>query len=278
MALPDEPYTRVERYLARLAGQNVDIPEYPITRIECYLDYLCGNGGGVPASNAGAHNAVFRGKDLGTSFTDAQSVAIAAGTFDDLFVGDYWTINSTVYRIAGADLFYNFGDTNLLTHHLVIVPDQRMYTYAMNNTDTTEGGYAGSLMKSEGLSQALETIQNDFGSSHILSHRALLTNGGSASGPTGWAWTDSMVDLMSESQVMGRGGFGTISQSGYNVGASFIQFPMFHLRPELIVTRTTYWLSDVRNASAFSIVQSTGSCSYGSASSRPGVRPYFLIA
>ena len=50
--------------------------------------------------NAGFHNSLFRGKSLGTSVTAAQWAAIGAGTFDDLFIGDYWTINGIVWRIA----------------------------------------------------------------------------------------------------------------------------------------------------------------------------------
>ena len=39
------------------------------------------------------HNAYPRCKYLGTSITDAQNTAIKNRTYDDLFIGDYWTIN-----------------------------------------------------------------------------------------------------------------------------------------------------------------------------------------
>ena len=38
----------------------------------------------MTAPNAGAHNAVYRGKALGGDVTDAQWAALAAGSFDDL--------------------------------------------------------------------------------------------------------------------------------------------------------------------------------------------------
>lgn len=38
---------------------------------------------------AGLHNALYRGKYLGDSLTAAQSAAIRAGTFEDLYIGDY---------------------------------------------------------------------------------------------------------------------------------------------------------------------------------------------
>lgn len=51
-------------------------------------------------SNAGFHNSIYRGKNLGTSVTSAQWAAIKAGTFDDMFIGDYWTktISYTYYK------------------------------------------------------------------------------------------------------------------------------------------------------------------------------------
>lgn len=45
MALPDEPITRNEHYLAAIAGQEVELPD-PITREDQYLDYIARNGGG----------------------------------------------------------------------------------------------------------------------------------------------------------------------------------------------------------------------------------------
>lgn len=278
MALPEEPYTRVERYLARLAGQNVDIPDYPITRIECYLDYLCGNGGGVPAPNAGAHNAIFRGKDLGSAFTDAQSAAIRAGTFDDIYVGDYWTINSTVYRVAGLDLYRRYGDTELTTHHAVIVPDQDMYKGSMNTENVTTGGYAGSAMKTTGLNQALATIKADFGETHIVRRRTELSTAITGGAPSLFNWFWSEIDLMSEGQVLGRGGFGTQAQSGFNVGERYGRFPLFALMPEFVPTRAWYWLQDIKDGTRFCYVTSGGGADSYSPSASGGVRPYFLIA
>src|SRR5699024_7284271 len=73
-------------------------------------------------NNAGGHNSIFRGKNLGTSFTSEMSSAIQNGTFDDLFVGDYMTINGTVYRVAGFNLIKNCGDTNFTENNMCLVP------------------------------------------------------------------------------------------------------------------------------------------------------------
>ena len=49
-------------------------------------------------NNAGSHNALYRGKNLGNALTAAQSAAIRAGTFDDLYIGDYWQFTNVPYE------------------------------------------------------------------------------------------------------------------------------------------------------------------------------------
>lgn len=77
--------------------------------------------------NAGGHNSIFRGKNLGTSYTSAMSKAIQEGTFDDLFVGDYLTINGTVYRVAGFNLGKQIGDNTSMGNSMCLVPDSALY-------------------------------------------------------------------------------------------------------------------------------------------------------
>ena len=66
-----------------------------------------GNDFSAAGGNAGFHNSIFRGKNLGTSYTAAQSSQVTAGTFDDLFVGDYWVINGVYWRIEDFDPYYS---------------------------------------------------------------------------------------------------------------------------------------------------------------------------
>ena len=54
----------------------------------------------VNANNAGSHNSLYRGKNLGT-FTEAQSAAIRAGTFADIYIGDYWVFSNIPYTYYG---------------------------------------------------------------------------------------------------------------------------------------------------------------------------------
>ena len=234
----------------------------------------------VVESNAGAHNAIYRGKNLGSTVTAAQYAAIAAGTFDDLFIGDYWVIGGVTYRIAAFDYYYNTGDTACTTHHVTLVPDSNMYTHCMNDTNVTTGGYVGSKMYKEGLNQAKTTIQSAFGAAHILTHRNLLTNAVTEAYASAGSWYDSTVELMTEQNVYGGKVFGNISCGtalpySYTVDKS--QFPLFAHRPDLIGNRAWYWLRDVVSAALFAYVSSGGNANCFSASSARGVRPAFSI-
>lgn len=95
------------------------------------------------------HRNTYRGKYLGNTVTAAQKAAIQNGTFNDLFIGDYWTIGGVNWVIADMDYWYNCGDTAFTKHHLVIVPNKVLYNSQMNPTNTTVGGYVGSTMYTE---------------------------------------------------------------------------------------------------------------------------------
>lgn len=231
-------------------------------------------------TGAGAHNSVYRGKNLGTSVTTAQYNAIKAGTFDDLYIGDYWTINNVVYRIAAFDYYLRCGDTDLTTHHVVIVPDSSLYSAEMNDTNTTAGGYVGSQMYTTNLADAKTTIKTAF-SGHVLSHRIYLVNAVSNGRPSGGAWCDSEVDLMNEQMVYGGSIFSPTSDGSTvpsNYRAEKSQLPLFRYRPDLISNRVWYWLRDIVSGADFAYVSSYGYAYYNSASTSGGVRPAFCIS
>ncbi len=233
----------------------------------------------MTASNSGAHNAIYRGKYLGESVTAAQYAAISAGTFDDLYIGDYWTIGGVNYRIAAFDYYLNCGDTACTDHHVVIVPDSCLYNAVMNRTNTTTGGYVGSAMYKSNLEQAKTTIKSAF-SGHVLKRRIYLTNAVANGRAYGGVWCDSEVDLMCEQMVYGSGIFSPVSD-GSNVPTNYrvekSQLPLFQHEPSRICNRNNWWLRDVITASFFAHVSNYGIATYYGASSSLGVRPAFCI-
>ena len=228
-------------------------------------------------NNAGAHNAIYRGKNLGTSVTTAQYNAIKAGTFDDLYIGDYWVINGVTWRIADFDYFLNCGDRPCTTHHAVIVPDTCLYNHVMNDTNTTNGGYVGSKMYTEGLEQAKTTIKAAF-SGHVLKHRELLVNATVGGKPFGWDWFDSEVELMNEVMIYGSVAWGAHDSNGYNVASGNGQFHLFSHDHSRAHNRNNWWLRDVASAALFANVRADGGAYSDSASYSFGVRPAFCIS
>ena len=234
--------------------------------------------------NAGSHNGKYRGKDITSLFyAGTLTTQIAAGTFDDIFIGDYiiGKVSGRKYLVADINYRLHCGDTECTRNHVLLVPERTMGNAQMNTSNITTGGYYGSAMYTTNLAAFKTIIQNDFGIGHILSHKELLTNAVTDGKASGWAWYDSTIELMNESMVYGHNVWG--SHPGYETGIDKSQLSLFRLRPDLIPARDTsggrtwYWLRDVVSSSAFARVADLGHAGSFSASHSAGVRPAFLI-
>lgn len=226
------------------------------------------------------HNAYPRCKYLGTTITDAQNTAIKNRTYDDLFVGDYWTINGVNWRIVAIDYYYNVGDTNFGKGNVIVMPDTVLYNAQMNETNITTGAYAGSLMRTQSLNSARTIAQNAFGS-HLANHRILLANSVDNSGPSNWAWYDSDgVELPNEVQIYGTRVWGS-ALKGFDVATQKQQFPLMALAPQFVNIRQNYWLQDISSysvSSDFACVYYGGDAGNRNASNSFGVRPSFTLS
>lgn len=243
----------------------------------------------VVASNSGAHNSIYRGKDITDLFYDGTlSKQIAAGTFDDIFIGDYIIGKSSGRKYLVADLNYrlNMGDTECKTPHILMIPEKIMGTAQMNESHVTTGAYVGSKMYTTNLDPFKTVIKNDFGTGHILKHRNHLQNAVTDNYESGGTWYDSDIELMNECMVYGGNIFhnvmcGTNLPNNYEIDKS--QLSLFRLRHDLTVARNDagerywYWLRNVVSSSCFAVVYGNGGATYGGAALSGGVRPAFLI-
>ena len=277
-----EVKTTADAAAAQAEKNKTDLSEtnHTLATVQTSLSGLAAEVGNLQYPNAGAHNAVYRGKALGGSVSEEQYAAIKAGTFDDLYIGDYWAIGGVTYRIAAFDYYLRAGDTDMTTHHVTLVPDASMYNHVMNDSNVTTGGYVGSKMYTTGLADAKTTINNAFGSAHILTHRQYLCNAVSNGKPSGGSWYDSTVELMTEQnmyggKVFGAGNDGSTVPALYTVDKS--QYPLFAFRPDLICNRSWFWLRDVISSSIFATVHSHGYAGGLNASAQASVRPAFSI-
>lgn len=243
----------------------------------------------IVPKNAGTHNGIYRGKDITDLFYDGTlSQQIAAGTFDDVFIGDYiiGKVSKRKYLVADINYRLNMGDTECKTPHILMIPERIMGTAKMNDTNITTGAYVGSKMYIEYLMPFKEVIYNDFESEHIVSHRNLFANATTNGYESAGGWFHSDIELMNEIMVYGSNIFHNI-QNGANLAYNYTmdkqQLSLFRLKPDLTVARNDagerywYWLRDVVSASNFALVNHGGHAGTGSASNSGGVRPAFLI-
>ncbi len=255
-------------------------------KMEPWKDYILL----TDCNNAGAHNAIYRGKNLGNAVTDAQWAAIQAGTFDDLFIGDFWTINGVNWRIAAFDYYLHTGDQACTAHHAVMVPDTVLYKAQMHNTqsgeyesgsaNTTNGGYVETDMYKSNLAQAKTAIKNAFGS-HVLNHRVYLANAITNGHPSGGSWYDSEVELMNEQMAYGGPLFMPISDGEsifYNYRIEKSQLPLFQHDPSRLAILQWWWLRDVVSTGHFADVDSKSSADCSNSTENGGVRPVFCIS
>lgn len=255
----------------------------------------------------GEHNGIFRGKCLngnpatmyptlpigntknlpGGGYTIEQVLAnIAAGKFDDIYIGDYFIDSENkVYRIAGLDTELNKGDSPLTSHHAVIVTDFAITNMNWNISNTTAGGYNSSDVQAycDGAGQA--AIESVFGAAHVLTVRDLLSTGinestaspgysGWSGAASSWGWFSHKVRLMSEVEVYGS----TIFSGSFDIGTADEQFPLFRLMPQLATgLGYDYWLSGIASEVYACGVHLTGYSTYYTPNFSISVRVRFLV-
>ena len=246
--------------------------------------------------NAGAHNAIYRGKDLTSYFNNGgMSTAISAGTFNDIYPGDYITksvtINGTTYSnvkwiIGDLDYHLHRGDTETTKHHVLVFPETNIGTAVMNDTNVITDGYVGSKMWTTTIPLYATGIANAFGNSHVLSHRELLSNASSTSvasahgaghsgGTTNWAWTTVTVNIFNEAMVYGCT---PVSSSMFDTGECNTQVAaMRHDKSKSFTRNKWCWLRAASYSALFCGASNFGSANNGVASASGGVRPYFLL-
>ena len=170
------------------------------------------------------HNSIYRGKNIGTALTTAQANAITAGTFDDMFIGDYWMINGRKYTICDFDYYYGAGAQK---HHVVVMPASLLEIpegTALNASEetlallqgesaafkkwtsesSTAGGYKYSRMRTKIMRAADTIVIGDFGASHIMPITVYYPNPTEISSDAigckyGWFENDNQSNIMRKS-------------------------------------------------------------------------------
>ena len=236
----------------------------------------------LTANTPELHNSIAGFRNKGTVLTDEQKTAITSGTFDDLYIGDFWIINGHTYFIA------KFTSNNNIK---IMMLSNILYNAPMNETDTNEGGYYNSWMYSEGLRQAGEIIATDFGDL-VKSFSEYVPNT-NLSGYFVWGMTSTNQTIAAQTMpykcmiptykmLYGRS-FTRYPQDWYCYHSN-TQLPiaLFEARRYIMNGGGTYWLQECYNATDTFLLKDangiTGWDQYkNKASTLRGVRVVFFI-
>lgn len=238
---------------------------------------------------------VFRGKFIGTSYTAAQQEAVSSGSFEDLYLGDYWTINDMNWRIVDFDYYYNVGYKRIRTHHVVVMPDNVLRSGAMNNDffKANAGAYFGSDMRTQHLPPMLTAVSAAFPNDRIMDMSLWLNSSmmqapqGTVPGPSG-VYVDTKLELPSQIMIFGSSAMQPVSYGG-NIPPGVVieagnQLALFRLAPwfvpigEVNEGASVQWTRDVLSPVIWSVVTSYGQLAHGVSNiTGHGFRPYFCL-
>lgn len=255
------------------------------------------------------HRNIFRGKNLGNSLTETQKASIQNGTFDDLFVGDYWVINGVYWRIVDMDYWLGCGQSTdndddtranplLRTtwHHLVIMPDSSLCGKVMGGKATGYGkvGYTNTPMFTTYLdSLVLPKVKAAFGDA-LREHSDILTTVQVNGTADNMDWFLRTIDIPNMIQMFGHRIFTAADpvnnvDNGLEGDISKTQFSLFRLCPQFIkcvqhdadpldFDITYMWLRDSVNDNEYVYIDTnTGFVGSIAANYPLGVRPVFAI-
>lgn len=228
-----------------------------------------------------------RFKNLGTVPTPAQCAALASNDMSEFWNGDYWQSGNRIWRIVdNRGIARRRGDTNFDKPSLIIMPDDCLVpadgsTHLMNDTDTTAGGYKNTKYRSTYRSICHSIVDSWCGSSHVATHKELISSAVTDGKASSFSWESCDVELPTEFNIYGGSVWSNSSSagSGNNVGSQWGQFALFQLAPYMAINRSqSYWLRDVVAASWFAIVASNGPANgFGASATHIGFRPFFIL-
>lgn len=226
---------------------------------------------------------VYRGKNLGNSVTPLQQARIRNGTFEDLFIGDYWVINEHEYVILDFDYYIGSYETEtpeeityVQNHHLTMYMRNSDLTSAYDSEQIPSGGYKNSILNVTYLPTDFNPIiEEDFGN-HIQEITLTMSNAVNNSGSITSYAKDKVKSIIPTSKMV----YGVGSKNPTNIEIIFESRCLSYF--ELyggIVPETIYgvWLRDIgpKNGSVACAVEDN--ITFGAATTIRKITPIFSI-
>lgn len=237
------------------------------------------------------HKNIIRGRNLGVRISPEQHKAITSGTFEGLWLGDYWFNNNMAWRIVD----FNYWNVNnaLPTPHIVVMPDRPLYRQQMyDTTASSTNSFWGSKVW-QSINGCDDYVIRVFDSNtirlHVDSYQSQMNEGGGFVSPTIKSKSiDPRVKYIIPNEIMiygtrvaatsgiGSDGLHEVSSRqlqlfsmGWNPGDSD-----FWLRDQTYINTYSVYGAEASNIGGGSTVRFSGD---GVQNETHGVRPVFAI-
>ena len=217
-------------------GHRVTIHSTDPNVPDTYFDVMDGSGGGGGSSWIESipemHRNIYRGQSLGTVPSATQKLAVTSGTFDDIYIGDYWQPDANT-KLVVADMNYYLGtgaqgyDQQFNTPHLVLLVIQTGATVQLYQTDQEQMPTYELTDWYENTKPTIEsTLETLLGATTIIERRVGYDGGLYA--PVGYG--NSKIDILNQLLVFGTKVCPTLQE----FESEHQQLSLFRLRPAAI--------------------------------------------
>lgn len=201
-------------------------------------------------NNAGAHNSIYRGKNLGTAISSAHISAIQNGSFADLYPGDYFKL-----AIDGTTTAYVVGcnaNPRIATNHLLLWLVNPNWKFTVNDTNTCAGALLNSKMYTVHLPYILGKIREVIPDANILPWLERISDSLDAEGNvnhwTHFDTTDANPVKIGVPSFCNLVGYDVTNNHGYQCAGGNPDWPAFRLNPSLRIQAGYIWLDSNHNA------------------------------
>lgn len=230
--------------------------------------------------NAIVHKTNIRGKNLGDTYTPEQKEAINSGTFNDLYIGDYWEKDDVKWQIVDINYFLN------TSNHLAIMPTKSIAQSVLDERTTAN------IINSVGYNNCHQRIQNSnpsanlytdtsilldhiyplFGQSNVMPVSLYFSTGVTNNDIVYGLSTSTLLSLPTCSQIMGFPGECLLSKSNTQNMPQLAYFKLIRDNdPE------EYWTRDINSSAYMNYIQYGNSIAQAAMNKIKGIRSLFYV-
>lgn len=198
-------------------------------------------------------NMRFSNNNLGTAISTEQWNNIKAGTFTDMNLGDYWTINNIKWKIVAFDYYYDTKST-VTKHHILLMPEKILGTSIMVAESDNGKGYLTSVPCLTYISSVIPSAFNNYLVTCPITASTTVNN----TAVTSYSMASYKYRLLSEIMV-----FGCKINSIEKETNDTMQLPYFKAYPNYAISNTArqsgcIWLRDYGGGFNYCVINSSG--------------------